>query len=177
MDLSSAARHASRQPVIEHYTELGFNFRMTDVQAAIGLVQLGKLGSLIVRRRVLAQRYQQLLKCIPGVRTITDPAYGTTNFQSFWVLLPDDFPVSRDELLRRLAEAGVSARRGIMAAHLEPACRDIAHRPLPVTEHLTSRTLILPLFHDLTEPEQDLIVSVIAAAARTSDPAGARALS
>jgi perosamine synthetase len=173
MDLSAAARHASRQPVIEHYTELGFNFRMTDIQAAIGLVQLGKLDQLIARRRVLAQRYQQLLTCIPGVRTITDPGYGTTNYQSFWVLVPDDFPISRDELLQRLAEAGVSARRGIMAAHLEPAYAGLAHRPLPVTERLTAQTLILPLFHDLTEPEQDIVVSVIAAAATTRD--GARA--
>ena len=88
MDISAAARHASRQPVIEHYTELGFNFRMTDVQAAIGIVQLRKLGQLIARRRALAQRYQQLLKDVPGVRTITDPEYGSTNYQSFWVLLP-----------------------------------------------------------------------------------------
>ena len=85
--------------------ELGFNFRMTDIQAAVGLVQLGKLDQLIARRRLLAQRYQQLLAEIPGVRTITDPAYGTTNYQSFWVLLPDDFPVSRDELLQQLARA------------------------------------------------------------------------
>jgi perosamine synthetase len=173
MDLSAAARHASRQPVIEHYTELGFNFRMTDIQAAIGLVQLGKLAELIARRRALAQRYQQLLTCVPGVRTIADPGYGTTNYQSFWVLLPDDFPISRDELLQRLAEAGVSARRGIMAAHLEPAYKAHAHRPLPVTERLTARTLILPLFHDLTESEQDVIVSVLAAAARTRDEARA----
>jgi dTDP-4-amino-4,6-dideoxygalactose transaminase len=165
MDLSAAARHASRQPVIERYTELGFNFRMTDIQAAIGLVQLSKLDRLIARRRALARRYQQLLSGIPGVRTITDPEYGTTNYQSFWVLLPDDFPASRDELLQRLAEAGVSARRGIMAAHLEPAYADRPHGPLPVTELLTARTLILPLFHDLTEPEQDIVVSVIAAAA------------
>ncbi len=175
MDLSSAARHASRQPVIERYTELGFNFRMTDVQAAIGLVQLGKLGKLVARRRMLAQRYQQLLERIPGVLTITDPAYGTTNYQSFWILLPADFPVSRDELLSRLAEAGVSARRGIMAAHLEPAYRGLPHGPLPVTERLTARTLILPLFHDLTEPEQDVVVSVIAAA-RTPDAARAGTL-
>ena len=175
MDLSAAARHASRQPVIEHYVELGFNFRMTDIQAAIGLVQLGKLDQLIARRRMLAQRYQQLLAGIPGVRTITDPGCGTTNYQSFWVQLPEDFPISRDELLRRLAEAGVSARRGIMAAHLEPAYRDAVHRPLPVTELLTARTLILPLFHDLTEPEQDLVVSVIADVARTADPAKVRA--
>jgi perosamine synthetase len=166
MDLSAAARHASRQPVIEHYLEVGFNFRMTDIQAAIGLVQLGKLDQLIARRRLLAQRYQQLLGGIPGVRTITDPAHGTTNYQSFWVLLPDDFPVSRDELLQQLARAGVSARRGIMAAHLEPAYEGFTQDSLPVTERLTARTLILPLFHELTESEQDIVVSVIVSAGR-----------
>ncbi len=174
MDLSAAARHASRQPVIEHYLELGFNFRMTDIQAAIGLVQLGKLGKLIVRRRALAQRYQQLLACIPGIRTITDPGYGATNYQSFWVLLPDDFPVSRDELLQHLAGAGVSARRGIMAAHLEPAYEGFTERSLPVTERLTARTLILPLFHDLTEPEQDLVVWVLVCARQDGAQAYAR---
>lgn len=165
MDVSAADRHVSRKPVIERYLELGFNFRMTDVQAAIGLVQLGKLGELIARRRTLAQRYQRMLAGLPGVITAADPDYGTTNYQSFWVLLPDDFPVSRDELMRQLAEAGISARRGIMAAHLEPAYDGVPHRPLPVTERLTARSLILPLFHDMTESEQDLVVSVIAAAA------------
>lgn len=164
MDISAATRHASRQPVIEHYTELGFNFRMTDIQAAIGIVQLRKLGQLIARRRELAQRYQRLLKDVPGIRTITDPEYGTTNYQSFWVLLPEHFPISRDDLMQKLAEAGVSARRGIMAAHLEPAYADVPHGPLPVTERLTARTLILPLYHDLTEEEQDIVVSVLAAA-------------
>ena len=81
------------------------------------------------------------------------------------MLLPGDFPVPRDELLRRLAEAGVSARRGIMAAHLEPAYVGHSHAPLPVTERLTASSLILPLFHELTEDEQDLVVSVIHAAA------------
>jgi dTDP-4-amino-4,6-dideoxygalactose transaminase len=166
MDLSAAARHVSRQPVIEHYMELGFNFRMTDIQAAVGLVQLGKLDQLITRRRLLAQRYQQLLADIPGIRTITDPAYGTTNYQSFWVRLPDDFPASRDELLQHLARAGVSARRGIMAAHLEPAYEGFTQDPLPVTERLTARTLILPLFHELTESEQDIVVSVFVSAGR-----------
>jgi dTDP-4-amino-4,6-dideoxygalactose transaminase len=164
MDISAAARHASRQPVIEHYTELGFNFRMTDIQAAIGIVQLRKLGQLIARRRALAHRYQRLLKDVPGIRTIRDPAYGSTNYQSFWVVLPEHFPISRDELMQNLAEAGVSARRGIMAAHLEPAYTGLPHGPLPVTERLTARTLILPLYHDLTEEEQDIVVSVLAAA-------------
>jgi perosamine synthetase len=161
MDVSAAQRHTSRQPIIERYMEVGFNFRMTDVQAAIGLVQLAKLDRLITRRRQLAQRYQRSLVGIGGLRTIEDPAYGTTNYQSFWVLLPEDFPVSRDDLLHRLAEVGVSARRGIMAAHLEPAYDDCPRTALPITERLTSRSLILPLFHEMTEDQQDLVVSVV----------------
>jgi dTDP-4-amino-4,6-dideoxygalactose transaminase len=171
MDLSAAQRHASRQPVIEHYLELGFNYRMTDVQAAIGLVQLGKLDRLIARRRALAQRYQELLADIPGLSTITDPAHGTTNYQSFWVLLPPGFPAGRDELLRLLADEGIAARRGVMAAHTEPAYAGRPCAPLPVTERLSSSSLILPLFHELTEAQQDLIVSVIRAAARRKAPA------
>jgi dTDP-4-amino-4,6-dideoxygalactose transaminase len=163
MDVSAAERHRSQQPVIEHYTELGFNFRMTDVQAAIGLVQLGKLERLIVRRRQLAQRYRSLLSDIPGLRMIEDPDYGTTNYQSFWILLPDHSPISRDEMLRNLARAGVSARRGIMAAHLEPAYWDYQHESLPVTERLTDRSLILPLFHDMTEAQQEIVVSAVRA--------------
>jgi dTDP-4-amino-4,6-dideoxygalactose transaminase len=164
MDVSAAQRHASRQPVIEHYLEVGFNYRMTDVQAAIGLVQLGKLAPLVARRRQMAQRYQELLAGVPGLTTIRDPEHGTTNYQSFWVLLPANFPVGRDELLRLLADHGVSARRGVMAAHTEPAYSGHPCAPLEVTQRLASDSLILPLFHDMTEPEQDLVVSVVRAA-------------
>jgi dTDP-4-amino-4,6-dideoxygalactose transaminase len=166
MDVSAASRHVSRRPMVERYLELGFNFRMTDIQAAVGMVQLGKLRDLIARRRLQAQRYQQLLAEIPGVRTVADPEYGTTNYQSFWIELSDDFPISRDELMDRLADSGVSARRGIMAAHLEPAYEPFSRRALPVTERLTARTLILPLFHELSEAEQDCVIAVIAAAGR-----------
>ncbi len=92
---------------------------------------------------------------------MTDPSYGTTNFQSYWIVLPDDFPVSRDELLARLDAAGVSARRGIMAAHLEPAYAGHGQPSLPVTERLTRQSLILPLFHGITEADQDLVASVV----------------
>src|SRR5258708_1808733 len=144
MDVSAADRHHSKQPVIEHYTEVGFNFRMTDVQAAIGLVQLGKLGQMVARRRELAERYQRHLSALAGLRTIVDPAYGATNYQSFWIMLPDESPLSRDEMLRRLALAGVSARLGIMAAHLEPAYLGHPHGMLPVTDRLTPRPVLLP---------------------------------
>ena len=160
MDVSAADRHRSRQPVIEHFVEVGFNFRMTDVQAAIGLVQLGKLSKLVAHRREQAHRYQHLLSAA-GLQMIQDPPHGKTNFQSFWILLPDDSPVSRDGLLSTLADAGVSGRRGIMAAHLEPAYADHPHGALPVTEKLTTRSLVLPLFHDMTEEEQDIVVSAV----------------
>ena len=168
MDVSAAERHRSKQPVVERYTEVGFNFRMTDVQAAIGLVQLRKLGQMVARRRALARRYQDLLSGIPGLLTANDPPYGETNYQSFWILLPDD-TVSRDHLMRLMSDAGVSVRRGIMAAHLEPAYSG-ANASLPVTERLTRHSLILPLFHDMTQGEQDHVVSVVASALTNSRP-------
>jgi dTDP-4-amino-4,6-dideoxygalactose transaminase/carbamoylphosphate synthase large subunit len=165
MSIGAAQRHASRQPVIEQYLEVGFNFRMTDIQAAVGLVQLRKLDRMVARRRALAERYQDLLADITGLTTVRDPDYGTTNYQGFWVALPDGFPVRRNELLQMLADAGVSARRGVMAAHLEPA---YAHRKgprLPVTEWLTANSLILPLFHAMTQEQQNRVASVIRDAA------------
>jgi len=172
MDVSAAQRHASKQPVIEHYLETGYNYRMTDIQAAVGLVQLAKLPRLVARRRELAERYHQLLSVIPGLRTITDPEYGQTNYQSFWVQLPDYFKVSRDDLLRILADEGVSARRGIMAAHTEPAYSDDPASELPVTEQITRSSLILPLFHQMTDTEQGHVVSVINSVADLPSAAG-----
>jgi perosamine synthetase len=171
MDISAADRHRSQQPVIEHYTEVGFNFRMTDIQAAIGLVQLGKLWLLVARRRFLAARYREVLSGIGGLLMADDPPYGETNYQSFWMLLPEWSAMSRDDLLRRLADAGISARRGIMAAHLEPAYAGAEPRSLPVTELLTTRSVILPLFHEMTDGQQEHVVSVVAAALTNSMPA------
>jgi len=164
MNASAFARHASTGPVLEAYLEPGFNYRMTDLQAAVGLAQMGRLDTILAERRARAQRYQDLLLDVPGLQVVTDPSYGTTNYQSFWVVLPDDFAVSRDEVLTRLADADISARRGIMAAHREPAYAGSAPGPLGVTDRLTTRSLILPLFHGITDDEQDRVVSVLRAA-------------
>jgi perosamine synthetase len=165
MNVSAADRHASAKPVLEAYLETGFNYRMTDIQAAVGLVQLRKLAATVAERRKLAARYQRALAGIPGLVPVTDPEHGQTNYQSFWVRLDGEFPVSRDELLDRLSEAGVSARRGIMAAHLEPAYADVSTPPLPATETLTLNSLILPVFHGMTDAQQDRVVAVLKAAA------------
>jgi perosamine synthetase len=161
MSVSAAERHAAGRVIIERYLETGFNFRMTDVQAAIGLVQLSRLDEIVARRRRLAGRYRELLRDVPGLEMPVDPSYGETNHQSFWVVLPDGFPVERDELLERLLDAGISARRGIMAAHLEPAHAERSHGDLAVTERLTRRSLLLPLFHEMTEQEQDRVAAAL----------------
>jgi dTDP-4-amino-4,6-dideoxygalactose transaminase len=161
MDLSAAERHASAGPVFEHYLETGYNYRMTDIQAAVGLVQLGRLAAMVRRRRELAASYHTLLEGAPGVHPVRDPAYGQSNYQSFWVLLDPEFPGGRDGALTRLAAAGISARRGIMAAHLEPAYQDVEHVPLPVTERLTRDSLILPLFHTMDARGQQRVVDAL----------------
>jgi perosamine synthetase len=163
MNVSAAERHASSQPVLESYLETGFNYRMTDIQAAVGLVQLAKLDALVARRRQLAARYHDLLAGVPGVHPVRDPAHGTSNFQSFWVLLEHG---GRDDVLAALADAGISARRGIMAAHLEPAYAGVPHAPLPATERLTRDSLILPLYHGMTSDEQEYVVSTLRSALR-----------
>jgi perosamine synthetase len=166
MNVSAAQRHASSQPVLESYLETGFNYRMTDVQAAIGLVQLAKLDAMVARRRELAARYHAGLADIPGLTPVRDPAYGTTNYQSFWVLLDERYGRERTEVLGLLADAGISARRGIMAAHLEPAYADVATGPLPATERLTRDSLILPLYHELSAADQDHVVETLRKLAR-----------
>jgi perosamine synthetase len=81
-------------------------------------------------------------------------------------LLDPDFPVSRNDLMAHCASRGISTRRGIMAAHLEPSCARFADGPLPVTERLTRDSLILPLFHDLEEADQDRVIEAVLDAAR-----------
>lgn len=165
MSVSAAERHSGGGAVVESYLETAFNYRMTDIQAAVGLVQLSKLDSIVRRRRELAARYHELLaERLGDLRPVRDPEHGTTNYQSFWVMLPEDSEVDRNEVLARLAARGVSARRGIMAAHLEPAYAGHPHGDLPVTEAFTRRSLILPLYHDLTAAEQDTVVEELEAA-------------
>jgi perosamine synthetase len=164
MAVSAHERHAAGRVVVEAYEEVGFNFRMTDVQAAIGLVQLGRLDAMIAERRRLARRYRDLLAGVPGLGLPDDPPHGTTNFQSYVVRLHDEVAVDRDDVMRAMLAAGVSTRRGIMAAHLEPACADLAAPPLPVTERLTRRSLVLPLFHAMTAAEQERVAAALASA-------------
>jgi dTDP-4-amino-4,6-dideoxygalactose transaminase len=166
MSVSAAERHLAVLPPAEEYLELGYNYRMTDVQAAIGIVQLDRLAALVERRRQIAGQYQDAFAGIPGLRCVTDPAYGTSNYQSFWVEVGPDFGMDREALLAHLAAAEISGRRGIMAAHLQPAYAGHLHRPLPTTERLTSTTVILPIYHQMTDMDISRVIDAVLEASR-----------
>lgn len=163
MSTSAADRHASLVSPPEEYGEVGFNFRMTDLQAAVGLVQLAKLPEVVQRRRENAAYYRTALADVPSIRLVDDPAWGTANFQSLWLEVGAEYPLDREALLVALALAGISARRGIMSAHRQPAYagRATGGLPLPVTERLTDNSLILPLYHQIRRDELDRVIAVI----------------
>lgn len=164
MSLSAAERSASILAPSESYTEVGYNYRMTDLQAAVGLVQLHRLDAVVRRRRELAAGYAKAFAEIEGLRAVTDPPWGESNFQSYWIEVLPDFGTDRNGVLEALAGEGISARRGIMASHLEPAYRDrdTGAASLEVTERLSASTLILPLFHEMTESEQARVIEAVA---------------
>lgn len=158
MDQSAVARHSAREFVFERYLEVGWNYRMTDVQAAIGLVQLGRLNRLLLRRRAQAARYRRELSDLRQLSMATDPPHGTNNYQTFWLRIGDGGRLARDAALQALSEAGIGARRAVMAAHSEPAWAHYDHGPLPETERWADDALALPLFHQMTPSEQDQVI-------------------
>lgn len=177
MSVSDTARHAARKIVFESYVEVGYNYRMTDVQASIGREQLRKLPSLVDRRRELADAYRRLLRDIPGLVCPAEPAWGRSNWQSFCVRLPE----GADQLgvMQCLLDRGVASRPGVMCSHQEPAYAAVdwvavsRRRPerqdrgaLPESEAARRRCLLLPLYPQMTEADQARVAEVLAAASR-----------
>lgn len=162
MSLSDVARHSAVQVVIESYDEVGYNFRMTDLQAAVGIAQLASLDKMIARRRELAQRYTDRLFAIPWLRVPFQPAESLANFQSYMVALTGESPIGRDDLMQKLLDLGISSRRGVMAIHREkPYHNEEWERKLPVTNLVTDSTLVLPLFHAMEFSEQDYVIECL----------------
>ena len=164
MSLSDVARHSARRIVTETYDEVGFNYRMTDMQAAIGITQLNRLDDLLARRRYLAARYTTALQGIDWLQTPTMPANCLHNYQSYMVRLTGDMAVKRDKVMQELLEKNISTRRAIMAIHREqPYCSERWNSCLPNTDLTTDTGLILPLFHQMADVEQDYIIESLLA--------------
>jgi perosamine synthetase len=165
MTVSAFDRHESDPADFESYPEMGFNFRMTDIQAAIGSVQLSKLDQMVQRRRQLAAQYRERLGGVTGVILPHDPRYGETNYQSFCIELEPSFGLNRNDLIRHLHQRGIASRRGVMASHLESAFPGSSTGTLPVTERLTARTILLPLYHQMTDSDMERVTEAVAEAA------------
>ena len=162
MTISDLARHKTKSIMIERYDEVGFNFRMTDMQAAVGIVQLSRIDNFIARRRTLAARYTEEISKIPWLKPPFEPVGLRHNFQSYMVRLADEAPLSRDKLMQGLLDLGISTRRGIMATHREKPYLEPKWDPLlPQTNVATNNCIVLPLFHQMTDQEQTFVLDGI----------------
>lgn len=154
MSISDRARHLSNKIIFEDYMEIGYNYRMTDIQASIGIKQLKKLDWLISERRKIAERYNRSFKDINCIRLPLERKGYFSNYQSYPVYLKKNAPVSRDRLMQELADKGISTRRGIMTAHREIAykkyCKNLR---LPVSEDASDRSVLLPLYVPMAEKD------------------------
>lgn len=161
MDVPDTVRHSARQVIFEQYPIVGFNYRLTDIQAAMGRVQMKRLPGFMHRRRELAARYIAELREIPGLKTPYIPADTRPNFQSFPVRITDDCVMSRDEMMQALLDRGVSTRRGIMNAHQEAAYSHEGPYNLPQSEAARDSVILLPLFNDMSDADQTVVIEQI----------------
>jgi perosamine synthetase len=152
------------------HSRLGFNYRLSDVHAAIGVAQLEHLDQMQDGRARVAAWYQQRIRDIPNVA----PMYGGPQRRSWFVYAPRLAPdIDRDAVITRLDELGISAKPYLPCIHLQPFYQDaFGYRPgtLPVTEAISASTIALPFFPEMTEDQVDRVCAALATAL-TRDPA------
>jgi dTDP-4-amino-4,6-dideoxygalactose transaminase len=155
MNVPDTVRHGSRQVIFESYDEIGYNYRMTDLQAAIGREQLKRLPEIVATRRHLAQLYASGLADIDGLVPPLEPGWARSNWQSYCVALPAG--ANQRAVMQALLDRGISTRRGVMNSHLEKAYAAAgSHRvrgKLTRSEAAQSNTIMLPLFAQMTDDE------------------------
>ena len=162
MSVPDAVRHASTRVIFEEYPETGYNYRMTDIQAAIGREQLKRLPSIVARRRQLAARYEAGLRSIDGVVVPREPAWARSNWQSYAVRI--GAWIDQRAFMQRMLDAGIATRRGVMNVHREPAFPAGTWRAgsaLSRSEEAQDTAVILPLFHQLTDADQDRVIDTV----------------
>lgn len=157
MSIPDTVRHASREVSFESYPVLGFNYRMTDIQAAVGRVQLTRLPDLLARRRALADRYRMLLADVAGLSAPFEPDWARSNWQSYCVRLPEH--ADQRAVMQTMLDQGIATRRGIMCAHRESAYAEAELRfALPESERAQDECILLPLYPQMSEDEQAYVV-------------------
>ena len=157
--VSDLVRHQAKGTIVQEYLEAGFNYRMTDIQAALGLVQLLKLPEMLSARRRQAGFYDAALSDIDELEPPHVPEYATHSYTSYCIRVRPSCPMDAHTIVVRMAERGVSCRHGIQPLHTEPYFREaMAGLRLPATEAAARETLFLPIFPGLTEEQQQTVV-------------------
>ena len=165
MSVPDTVRHTSNRIIFESYPEIGFNYRMTDLQAAVGREQLKRLPELASRRREMAAVYRSVLGDIPDLGLPDEPEWAQSNWQSYCVRLPENS--NQRQVMQILLDRGIATRRGIMCAHREPAYQNQPWRSLgslSASERAQDECILLPLYHQLGHEEQRFIASQLRAA-------------
>jgi perosamine synthetase len=153
MDVPDTVRHGSPQVIFESYQCVGYNYRMTDVQAAVGRKQLERLPELVARRRALAERYSELLGNLEGLILPFEPEWARSNWQSYCVRLPSR--VDQRAVMQNLLDQGIATRRGIMCAHREaPYLADKPRHDLRQSELAQDHSILLPIYAQMSEDDQ-----------------------
>ncbi|MFC1730161.1 DegT/DnrJ/EryC1/StrS family aminotransferase [candidate division KSB1 bacterium] len=159
--LRSLRNHGANQDS-EEYARIGFNFRMTDIQAAIGLEQLKKLDFILSRRRQLAQRYSEAFQENENLIPPAEPPDSVPNYQSYILRIKDSSPVNRDRMIELLHEKGIAAKKGIQAIHREKAYVERYGKvSLPETERAADTTAILPLYPQMTDKDIECVIDTV----------------
>ncbi|MBZ0266521.1 DegT/DnrJ/EryC1/StrS family aminotransferase [bacterium] len=163
-DRSAEQRHAEgAAPADALYARLGYNYRLSDVQAAIARVQLGRLDAFVRERRALAARYDEALGPLPGLRL--PPQDAGHSYQSYVVVLESGSPIEPAPFMAALAARGVSTRVGTYAVHRQPYLADCRRGPggLAASEEAAKRSVALPLFNGLSKDDQDRVIDAVQA--------------
>ncbi len=162
MSVSDRVRHSSSKVIFEDHIEVGYNYRMTDVQASIGIKQLEKLDWLLAERRKIALKYNEAFKSIDKIRLPIEKEGYYSNYQSFSIYIKDSKAINRNELMQALLEKGISTRRGIMCTHKETAyAEEYKSIKLPVSEDLNGNSILIPLFVPMTDEEVNTLVDMV----------------
>jgi perosamine synthetase len=146
-----------------HHVRLGFNYRITDLQAALGIGQLEKLDRMLAMRSDAAARYTKLLEGVDGVEPpLGDDADHKRSWFVYVVKVAEG--VDRDAVVESLSAQGIEAGLYVPAVHLQPYMRErygFAEGTCPVAEDACSRTLALPFFPQLEASDQELVVEAL----------------
>ncbi len=161
-NVSDYFRHGADKVIIEEYPVLGYNYRLTDIQGAIGVEQMKKLRWILQRRIEIGTRYNEAFADLDFIETPYEPLYAKHTYQSYCLRVAHNSPKTRDEIMAEMQAAGIATRRGVMAAHLEPFYVNKYGRvSLPVTEEATRTTLLLPIYAQMTEDEQETVIRTL----------------